>query len=228
MEKFAIAGRTCFFEKGADPAYLLIQPVDEHEVPMLEAELSHIRELTKQDFAYLAFMTADWNSELSPWAAPPVFGNEAFGGGGESTLAMLTDSILPKAAEDLGISGLPLVIGGYSLAGLFALWAVYRSDIFSAAACASPSVWFGGWREFAEVHRPLAEAVYLSIGNKEEKARSRTLAAVGENIRRQHELLKEQGTASVLEINEGNHFKEADLRTARAFAWCLEKLSERR
>ena len=37
-------------------------------------------------------------------------------------------------------------------------------------------------------------------------------------------MLKEQGADSVLEWNEGNHFKDADLRTARAFAWVIQRL----
>ncbi len=34
-----------------------------------------------------------------------------------------------------------------------------------------------------------------------------------------HDLLKDRGVSCVLEWNEGNHFKEPDIRTAKAFAW---------
>ena len=70
----------------------------------------------------------------------------------------------------------PLIPGGYSLAGLFALWSVFRSDRFKAAAAASPSVWFRGWLDYAASHQPHADYVYLvhaqQIGN-EHKLRER-------------------------------------------------------
>ena len=51
---------------------------------------------------------------------------------------------------------------GYSLAGLFALWAVYQTDFFAGTAAVSPSVWYPGWLGYAEEHRALTPAVYLS------------------------------------------------------------------
>ena len=43
----------------------------------------------------------------------------------------------------------------------------------------------------------------------------------GECIRAGHETLREQGVTCTLEWNQGNHFKNPDLRTAKAFAWLL-------
>ena len=48
------------------------------------------------------------------------------------------------------------------------------------------------------------------------------MAAVGENIRRQYDKLKSQGISVVLEWNEGNHFTEPEIRTAKGFAWCID------
>ena len=47
------------------------------------------------------------------------------------------------------------------------------------------------------------------------------MATVGERIREAHNLLRENGVNCILEWNNGNHFKDADLRTAKAFAWVL-------
>ena len=47
------------------------------------------------------------------------------------------------------------------------------------------------------------------------------MSTVGDRIREAYELLKEQGIDCVLEWNQGNHFKEADIRTAKAFAWVI-------
>ena len=111
------------------------------------------------------------------------------------------------------------IIGGYSLAGLFALWAAYQTDVFAAVAAASPSIWFPGFVDFMKENEIRCKAVYLSLGDKEEKARNPVMASVGACIREASEVLKNKEVNTILEWNPGNHFKDADIRTARAFAW---------
>ncbi len=65
------------------------------------------------------------------------------------------------------------------------------------------------------------DTVYLSLGDREEKTRNPVMATVGDRIREAHVLMKERGVNCILEWNEGNHFRDADLRTAKAFAWVL-------
>ena len=55
------------------------------------------------------------------------------------------------------------------------------------------------------------------------KAGNPLLASVEDRIREAHDLLKEEGIDTILEFNPGNHFKDADIRTARAFAWVMER-----
>lgn len=45
------------------------------------------------------------------------------------------------------------------------------------------------------------------------------MATVADCIREQAALLEKQGLETTLEWNPGNHFKEADIRTAQAFLW---------
>ena len=68
-----------------------------------------------------------------------------------------------------------------------------------------------------------AKSVYLSLGDKEEKARNPVMATVGDRIRESYELLKNQGIETILEWNHGNHFQDADIRTAKAFAWVMAR-----
>lgn len=49
------------------------------------------------------------------------------------------------------------------------------------------------------------------------------MAAVGDRIREAYDLLLEREIDCVLEWNEGNHFREPDVRTARAFAWLMNR-----
>ena len=66
-------------------------------------------------------------------------------------------------------------------------------------------------------------AVYLSLGDREERTRNPVMAEVGNAIRTGFSLLKESGTDCVLEWNQGNHFSEPDFRTAKAFAWLMNR-----
>ena len=89
------------------------------------------------------------------------------------------------------------------------------------AAAASPSVWFPGFADYMKEHQIWTDSVYLSLVDREEKTRNPVMATVGDRIREAHDLLKEQGVDTILEWNQGNHFRDADIRTARGFAWVM-------
>ena len=180
-----------------DADTVLIQPVDDHDLEGIENEVEIITRSSNRSFYLLAVKIEDWNTDLSPWTAPAVFGKNGFGCGAEKTLI----SILELCTD----SRRSYFIGGYSLAGLFALWAVYRSDVFRGAAAASPSVWFPGFTDFMRRENIRTGAVYLSLGDREEKVRNRIMAAVGDRIREAYDLLLEREIDCVLEWNEGNH-----------------------
>ena len=202
---------------------LLLQAVDDHDMAVIEKELSHIRELTAdRDFCLTAVKVNDWNKDLSPWPAPAVFGDEDFGNGAPETLEFLLREVIPES-DGTSDPGRKIYIGGYSLAGLFALWAGYQTDRFSGIAAASPSIWFPDFTEYMRKNTLRADAVYLSLGDREEKTRHPLMSQVGNAIRSSYELLKESGIDCVLEWNKGNHFKNPDLRTAKAFAWLMNR-----
>ena len=198
---------------------VLIQPVDSHDLEGIENEVKTIRELTDADFRMIAVRVPDWNRDLSPWTAPAVFGKEGFGDGAGDFL----EEILPLCPD-----GKACYIGGYSLAGLFALWAAYRTGRFAGVAAASPSVWFPGFTDFMQANRIQSKAVYLSLGDREDKAKNPVMATVGSRIREAEGILKAQGIPCALEWNPGNHFRDADIRTAKAFAWVLTRTGEDR
>lgn len=50
---------------------------------------------------------------------------------------------------------------------------------FTGIAAVSPSVWFEGRGEYAKTNDIQTEKVYLSLGDREEKAKNKRLAAVG-------------------------------------------------
>ena len=108
------------------------------------------------------------------------------------------------------------------MAGLFALWASYQTDIFEGVAAASPSMWFPDFDSYMREHTINSKRVYLSLGDKEEKTKNPIMATVGDRIREAYEYLKAEGVNCILEWNEGNHFKGFSLRMAKAFEWILK------
>ena len=220
-----IADRTCTLYKSEKPEYLLIQPIDEHDLEVLDNEVATIESLTNKSFTLVAFEIKDWQSELTPWTAPAVFGKVPFGEGASATLSFIKDTLIPQLEqmELFDKNGMQCVFGGYSLAGFFALWSSYQTKLFGGIAAVSPSVWYPQWMEYAEKNRPLATSVYLSLGDKEEKTKNPTMAQVGNCIRKQQEQLAAQGINTILEWNPGNHFQHSDERTAKGFAWLINQ-----
>ena len=133
-----------------EAATVLIQPVDDHDLSFIESKVEAISRLSARDFRLLAVKVDSWNADLSPWEAPAVFGGEGFGGGAEATLEV----VLRHCADP----DKTYILGGYSLAGLFALWAAYRTDVFAGVAAASPSVWFPGFTAFMGANEPRCRA----------------------------------------------------------------------
>ena len=199
-----------------DASFVLIQPVDDHDISLLENEINEIKKLTGKDFYFTAFKLENWNKDLSPWSAPAVFGNEDFGEGANNTL----NDIL-KLCVDMNKT---YFLGGYSLAGLFALWASFQTDVFTGVAAAAPSVWFPGFIEYMKNHKTNAKSVYLSLGDREEKTKNAVMATVGKCIYEAKEILINQGSDVIFEWNSGNHFKDSDIRTAKAFANLLNRI----
>ena len=219
---FELDGRLVRLYADEAPQILFLQPVDAHDAQLLDRQYDTMR-CCALPFALAAFEVKDWNRELSPWEAPPVFGKVPFGGGAAEPLAFLTGRLLPDLRSQLPGNGIALCIGGYSLAGLFALWAATKTGLFSGAAAASPSVWFPGWIDYVTEHPIQAETVYLSLGDREDRAKNPVMARVADCIRAQYALLQADHRVT-LEWNPGNHFQDSELRTARAFCWVAAQL----
>ena len=218
-----IAGRECRLFGSEKPACVLIQTSARHETPILEEEATKLSALTTVPFLLVTIELEDWILELMPWADRNISRDEEAGKHGQETLDYILQSLIPWLEQRYG--SLPMVLGGYSLGALFALWASARTDRFYAIAAASPSVWIKDWVPYAKKNVLRAAAVYLSLGGREEHVKNQAIARVGDCLRAQYELLQEQLGAEhcTLVWEEGNHFADNAGRLARAFAWCLQK-----
>jgi predicted alpha/beta superfamily hydrolase len=170
------------------------------------------------------FEVFDWATDLTPWPDPKIDRNPEVGRHAEETLAFVTNTLLPALTDRFG--PVPVILGGYSLGGLFALWASMHTDRFAAVAAASPSLWIRDWLPYAQGHPVLASAVYLSLGDREEHVRNTAIARVGDCVRGQYALLQSQlgESACTLRWESGGHFSDNDARLARAFSWCIRNV----
>ena len=223
LTEFKVKGRRCVYRADEQPEVLLIEAIDARELEGLDAELSAIKDGCKHRFAYVALIVEDWNKELAPWTAAPVYGKVPFGNGAAETLRVIEDGVIPEMKKRFeSLKGADVVIGGYSLAGLFALWCGYESTMFRGVAAASPSVWYSGWMDYAGQRKPKAGRIYLSLGDAEAKTKNPVMATVADNISGLYDMIKKcPDVRSFLEWNEGGHFREPALRTARAFVWAV-------
>ncbi len=105
--------------------------------------------------------------ELSP------FSNGKQGGREDALLDVIASQILPAVHTRFDVQAWFHTIGGSSMGGLAALYAHFRlPEVFPAALCMSPSIWFGKNRLFDFIARqptPRLSRVYLDCGAREGK-----------------------------------------------------------
>ena len=202
---------------GNGPRWLLVQPTARHETPSLAQETAALSAGIADSFVLCLIHLDDWTLDLMPWADRNISRETEAGQRACKTLRFITEEVLPR------YPGLPAIIGGYSLGGLFALWASMQTDRFAAIAAASPSLWIADWIPYAELNPTQAKNVYLSLGNREEKVRNKAIARVGDCVRTQYGMLERQlgRDHCILVREEGNHFTDNAGRLARAFCWCV-------
>lgn len=218
-----IAGRACTLCRVGRPEWLLLQPVDDHDLERLDSQLADMA-AAQSDFLLVAFKIDDWMDELTPWPAPPTYGRQPFGDGAPRTLSYVLGALLPalEQQEQRQWMASRCLIGGYSLAGFFALWATTQTARFGGVAGVSASVWYPRWLDDVAVHPLQASHVYLSIGDKERRARNALMASNQTCMEQLLARLQQQGTHATLELNPGNHFQDNDHRMARGFVWLME------
>ena len=137
-------------------------------------------------FPLLCINNLEWQKDMCPWNSPALINTEKdFIGGADEYLSLLEKEIIPKAVEILGEEPSYYALAGYSLAGLFALYAGYRSSLFSRIASVSGSLWYPDFVSFAKEKNMLskAERLYLSLGTEEAKTKHAGLSTIEKKTR---------------------------------------------
>lgn len=175
------------------------------------------------DFTLVTVSGLNWEAELSPWAAGGLFKySEMFTGGADAYLQFLTQQVLPHA--EAGLNGiLWRGLAGYSLAGLFTVYAMYKTDLFSRAASMSGSLWYPGFKDFA-LQNTLCKTpqhLYLSLGDKEARARNQYLKTVQQCTEELAAHYRSLGINTFYELNPGGHYRDIISRSAAGIKWLL-------
>ena len=190
-----------------------------------EAVACELDKLVGVPYSLLAINVSDWNSALSPWKAPAVFKGEGdFGCGADEYVSELVNEIVPAACAEYGLKPRAIYIAGYSMAGLFALYSLYKTDFFAGCASCSGSLWFPGFYEFASEHEfaSAPSKIYLSLGDREAKTKNPVMATVEDKTRGIAERYKAKGYDVRFEMDQGGHFNKPELRTAKGIAWVIK------
>ena len=177
-------------------------------------------------FSLVTISNLDWNQDMAPWDSPAAFKNgEPFTGGADDYMRLLVEEIMPRAEKELAGPPAWRGIAGYSLAGLFALYAIYQTDVFSRVGCMSGSLWFPGFKEYIFSHEPKRrpDCIYFSLGDKEAKTRNPILKTVQENTEEIQTFYQNKGIDTVFQLNPGNHFVQGIERTIAGIRWLLNR-----
>lgn len=201
--------------RGSSKASPLVVLVDNETHPT-DADLS-----VAGDVAVARLIVADWECDLSPWPAPNLVSTRVpFGGRASHTLTALEDELLGNLCAREGLEPSSRGIMGYSLGGLFALYALVEGTGFVAAASCSGSLWYDGWTDYLRDRTSFAGPRYcfLSVGRKERRAKNPRLKRATEALEDTAATLAALGAEVEVRLEDGGHVTGVAARMERGLA----------
>lgn len=165
----------------------------------------------------------NWERDFTPYPEKKVFhGGRDFLGGAPEYLEKFTKEIYPEIIKHFSLAPKRVVLAGYSLAGLFALYAS-QDPLFTDIASVSGSLWFPGYIEKLKEQKIFAKNIYLSLGDRESKSKSAVLQTA---LQAQEEALEEllkRGKNATFVLENGGHFSDPKGRVLRGLDWILNQ-----
>ena len=222
MESFECEGKKIeLFESGKSGCPLVVLNTFSGEAKCVWQKC---REIECPTFTLACISGMDWNADLSPWEIPPLRKNDRpFSGKADLYVKFIEEKALPAILQKLSSAPTCTVLAGYSLAGLFALYAPHKTKIFPRIVAASPSAWFPRFVDFVK-STPFEikpDRIYLSLGDRESKTKNPLLSTVQANAENLENFYTSQKIKSIFELNDGNHFVDNELRLAKGIRWVL-------
>jgi len=167
--------------------------------------------------------------DYTPW---PLSASEAmpkdFGGKAAEHLAFITTKVIPFCEREYGFSSSAKkrAIGGYSLGGLFSLYAAVNTDLFGTILSCSSSLWYPDFLAYLKEH-PFKAAhpkLYMSVGDEEGLTATNLTNHQIPNTMMLKDLLepKFQPGDFKFTLEEGNHGNNISGRARCAIEWVEE------
>lgn len=209
--------------------FLLRQQEQEDTLPLVicifHAQATEaILDVVDRPLNLLMPLDLEWDEDLSPWPQDPVVMADDHFTGQAPAFARTVAAAAGWAREVTGSTC--SILAGYSMGGLFALFAPTTAGSYDALVCASGSVWFPGFtdymRDHAFLHRP--RAIWLSLGDRETKVKNPVLQTTWSCMEELKAIFTQEDICCCLQQEKGNHFQDAAGRVARGILWSLEQL----
>lgn len=174
---------------------------------------------------FVEIANISWNNDLTPWYMGPISkGDRPCMGYADKHLDFIVHTLMNVINEKYKDRIMYNIIAGYSLAGLFAFYSLYETDVFSKAVCVSSSFWYKDFVSFVKDNemRRKPDSVYFSLGDKESKTNNEFLKVVENNTLLIRAHCEKLGINNIFELNKGGHFTEGNFRMAKGIKWILE------
>ena len=162
-----------------------------------------------------------WGDALTPWPAPGLRpGERDFGGDAAQTLAELVERVIPAVEARFGLAPVRRAVCGYSLGGLFSLYAFAQDARFAACACLSGSLWYEGWVDYLRraAFDGAGRYAYFSLGKKESKAGPAIMRSVQDDTETCAHICRERGCTADFVLGPGSHMQHHTERLAAGLA----------
>lgn len=188
-------------------------------------EEAEVWELTNKGYALIALEGINWNRDLSPWYHEKVFSiGDDFAGKADEYLAVLTESLIPQIEKQCGLKPEKRYLTGYSLGGLFAVYAMYHTSIFEGIGSISGSLWYDGFCNYVENHAIMCNPgkIYFSLGDKEAASARGSMRTVLSCTEKIADKFSRDGIETIFEMNPGHHFDNVAERIAKGIDWLLQ------
>lgn len=179
--------------------------------------------LKEHDILLISISSPAWFRDFSPWKHARVFkGGEDFDGKADDYLKFLLEEILPYLKDKYQINPTSYYLAGYSLSGLFALYAACNTDIFKGVISASGSLWYPDFIAYLKEHPIQTDNIYLSIGDSESNTKNPYLSKGLQCHFEALDIFNHQSKNVIFDLNHGGHFIENDIRVIKGIDWILD------
>ena len=187
---------------------------------MKEADMTWLEEVVqKYPVNIVAISGMKWNDDLTPWKAPALNPKEEdFKGKAKNFLSSLLSDLFINTEQSLRLNHPKRHLIGISLSGLFALWASTETNKFNSVASISGSLWYDGFVEWFKEQELLADRYFLSLGDKEVKAKNERLASIGTCTESILQIIQDKSKEVTFISDEGNHFEFFKERLEKAIS----------